>query len=632
MSRLDDIQSRVDARMAELERRVNGGGLASGGGAAAARREVPAGGTGRSFAGEGDSGGPVFRKDEIAAVSDYAIRIVGTPPGNPPPFPSGDKWNTVAEMMSAAGITVGDCVVMAVKGCLGGYRQMERVTSRVFPNPKVLAKGVPPNPGSAPEEVLQRVCAAAAYYRLRWRYRKIDDITILWAYAELDVEADSQKAIAVGYCDNAYCLPLGNGKGLLCFSPNHSNLDTAGHEFTHAVTQATVDWIAYAGETGALNESFSDIFAKFNRWSWEGRGEGGGARWLYGGKDGEPIRDMAHPDSFVQGNGWRVASYYKQKAKSGEPNSGWYTGKGDNGGVHLNNGVIARLCFLLCEGESFLRDDGRRFEVGPIGYARTEELFGAILFGQRRYLPRAATMHAFCDGIRLAARDLGFSGEELRKLETACDAVNIVPPPGLGRGGAAERSIRMNTAVSRSLGERASMPQAVAEAFAEELGLEEAGAGFTVARDAPLVPVGGAEAERSGEEEREIVFEQTYKGVPVYGASAIARVRGGTVVTHLQNGFSRSLAKLRGASDRIGGEKAGAIALERCPGGGVRSIRQVVWDPAVLAMEGEPVLAWHVETHVEGLPEKQYLIDAGTGEIVFEAPLRTNEVPGFAQG
>jgi len=620
MSRLDDIQSRLDARMAELERRIDGGGNAA------------AAGPGQRVAGEGDSAGPVFRKEEIASVSDCAIRMVGTPPGSPPPFPRGDAWNAVAEVMSAAGITVGDCVVMAVKGGRGGYRRTGIVANRVFPRPAVLAKGVPANPAGAEEEVLRRVCAAAAYYRLRWRYRKIDDITVLWAYAELDMEEASQKAVAAGYCDNAYCRPLGNGKGLFCFSPNHSNLDTAGHEFTHAVTQATVDWIAYWGETGAINESFSDIFAKFNRWSWEGRGMRGGARWLYGGKDGEPLRDMAHPDSLVQGNGYRAASYYKQKAKPGEPNSGWYAGKGDNGGVHLNNGVIARLCYLLCEGESFQRDDGRRFEVEPIGFARTEELFGTILFGQRRYLPRAATMRAFCDGIRLAARDLAFSGEELRKLETACDAVNILPSPGEGRGTAAERSIRMNTAVPRAIGDAASLPRAVAEAFAEELGLEVAGTGFTVAGDAPLAPVGGAEAERGGEEEREIVFGQTYKGVPVYGASAVARVRGGTVVTHLQNGFSRSLGKLRGASDKIGGGKAGEIALAHCPGGVARTIRQVVWDPGVLAMEGEPALAWHVETDVEGLPEKQFLIDASTGEIVFEAPLRTNEADAFPQG
>jgi len=46
--------------------------------------------------------------------------------------------------------------------------------------------------------------------------------------------------------------------GFGVFSPLVS-VDVVGHEFTHGVTQYTSN-LTYAGESGALNESASDVF------------------------------------------------------------------------------------------------------------------------------------------------------------------------------------------------------------------------------------------------------------------------------------------------------------------------------------------------------------------------------------
>ena len=40
-----------------------------------------------------------------------------------------------------------------------------------------------------------------------------------------------------------------------------THIDVVGHEFAHAVTQFSADLI-YESESGALNESFSDIFGE----------------------------------------------------------------------------------------------------------------------------------------------------------------------------------------------------------------------------------------------------------------------------------------------------------------------------------------------------------------------------------
>lgn len=624
MSRLDDLQAQLDARMAELSRRIDAGerpDMAPPPPPAVPPSPVAPRSAGAGFGAVGergfpepvdDSAPPTLRPGDIHAVEDFDIRALGVPPGGETSVPPGTLMAQIMDALARNGITTGTCE----------FVQPGVQSKTLYPPVPVLLRGVSEGGERDEEKILHRVCRVAAYYALRWRWRKIDDVTVRWAYAEAVADASGSSLRSVGYCDNAFCSPQEGGKTVLCFSPKHSNQETAGHEYTHAVSQETVDWIAYAGEPGAINESFSDIFGKFARWAWEGRELRDGARWLYNG-----IRDMAHPDQF-EGRGWRVASYYKQPPRPGEPQSGWYTGKKDNGGVHLNNGVVTRLCFLLCEGETFTRDDGRRFVVQPIGHARAEELFGTIMFGKRRYVPRAATMHSLFNGLRLAARDLRFSDEETRNLTDACDAVNIIPPDlAESRGFAAERTVQMNMATPKHLGGSASVAQAVAETFARELGLSEAGAGYVVERDAPLAPVAaGGAAERGAPEdgEREIVLEQTYDGIPVFGASATVRVRDGGLVTHFQNGFSKSLGWLRGSKDRIGPDGARQAALARNPGNDVSELSKIVWDPQLLALEGGPALAWRVVTESGGVPDEQVIVDAFTGAVLFAAPLRTS--------
>ena len=113
-----------------------------------------------------------------------------------------------------------------------------------------------------------------------------------------------------------------------------STLDIIGHEITHGLTTATANLI-YENQSGALNESFSDIFG----FMVERRAQGGIFDWRMG------------EDAFVENGGIRDIenpNLYNQPAQFEGPL--WFTGTGDNGGVHINSGVQNRWFFLLSNG------------------------------------------------------------------------------------------------------------------------------------------------------------------------------------------------------------------------------------------------------------------------------------------
>lgn len=110
-----------------------------------------------------------------------------------------------------------------------------------------------------------------------------------------------------------------------------STLDIIGHEITHGLTRATAN-LVYENESGALNESFSDIFG----FMVERRAQGGFFDWRMGEdafQESGGIRDLQNPN------------FYGQPQQ--HEGLFWQTGPGDNGGVHTNSGVQNRWFFLL---------------------------------------------------------------------------------------------------------------------------------------------------------------------------------------------------------------------------------------------------------------------------------------------
>ena len=116
--------------------------------------------------------------------------------------------------------------------------------------------------------------------------------------------------------------------------------DVVGHELTHGVTQYTSN-LFYYYQSGAINESLSDVFGEFIDLT-NGHGTDTAAvRWLLG--EDVPglgaIRNMQNPPSLGQPDKMTSSLYY--------------FGTADNGGVHYNSGVNNKAAYLMVDGGTF---------------------------------------------------------------------------------------------------------------------------------------------------------------------------------------------------------------------------------------------------------------------------------------
>lgn len=126
-------------------------------------------------------------------------------------------------------------------------------------------------------------------------------------------------------------------------------LDVCAHEFAHGLTGNSAA-LVYQNEPGALNESFSDIFGT----AIEFFARPSNANFRIGEDlTGGGLRNMANPNQHNNPDTYLGTN--------------WYTGSGDNGGVHTNSGVQNFWYYLLTGGGSGTNDHGDPFSVSAIG-------------------------------------------------------------------------------------------------------------------------------------------------------------------------------------------------------------------------------------------------------------------------
>lgn len=157
--------------------------------------------------------------------------------------------------------------------------------------------------------------------------------------------------VAFGYPNNVNAFWDGSrmtyGDGNATYTPLTA-LDICGHEVTHGVTERTSN-LNYSNQSGALNEGFSDIFGT----AIEFYAKGASGNWQIGENIGAAFRSMSNPNQFSQPDTY-LGTY-------------WYTGTGDNGGVHTNSGVLNFWFYLLSQGGSGTNDIGNAYTVTGIG-------------------------------------------------------------------------------------------------------------------------------------------------------------------------------------------------------------------------------------------------------------------------
>jgi bacillolysin/neutral peptidase B len=109
-------------------------------------------------------------------------------------------------------------------------------------------------------------------------------------------------------------------------------LDVIAHELTHGVTQYTCD-LVYQNQSGALNESFSDIFGvTIANWYLVDQKSVGHWNWELGselGSSGLPLRDMQDPT----------------RTKDPDHMKDYWSTTKDNGGVHTNSNIHNKAAF-----------------------------------------------------------------------------------------------------------------------------------------------------------------------------------------------------------------------------------------------------------------------------------------------
>ena len=136
---------------------------------------------------------------------------------------------------------------------------------------------------------------------------------------------------------NGYQMIYGDGDGTT-FINFSADLDVVGHELSHGVTEATSNLI-YQNESGALNESFSDMMGAAIEYHYYGASYDG--LWTLGediGPEGSPYADGLR--SFADPTIYGDPSHYADL----------YTGTGDNGGVHTNSSISNHWFYLLVNG------------------------------------------------------------------------------------------------------------------------------------------------------------------------------------------------------------------------------------------------------------------------------------------
>ncbi len=198
----------------------------------------------------------------------------------------------------------------------------------------------------------------------------------------------------------------GNGDGNT-FNSSLATVDIVAHEFVHGITDKTADLI-YQDESGAINESFSDIFgAVVEFYATPELGD-----WYIGEDatvDDDGIRNMSNPNDANDPDTY-LGSF-------------WFTGNADNGGVHTNSGVQNYWFYLLTEGGEGENDNGESFAVFSLGMEKASRIaFRNLQF----YLAEASNHQDARLGSIRAARDMfGDCSYEVIQTTNAWQAVGV---------------------------------------------------------------------------------------------------------------------------------------------------------------------------------------------------------------
>lgn len=161
--------------------------------------------------------------------------------------------------------------------------------------------------------------------------------------------------------------------------------DIVAHEITHGITQETAN-LKYQGQSGALNESFSDVFGYFVD----------SDDWLMGedvytpNRKGDALRSMSNPTQYNQPE---HMNNYVQTSQ-------------DNGGVHTNSGIPNKAAYLT---------------IKKLGKSKSEQVYYRAL---TQYLTSNSNFKDARNALVQSAIDL-YGLEDSKKVASSWQQVGI---------------------------------------------------------------------------------------------------------------------------------------------------------------------------------------------------------------
>jgi thermolysin len=194
------------------------------------------------------------------------------------------------------------------------------------------------------------------------------------------------------------------GDGGSLFKPLSAGLDVVAHEFTHGVTEST-SALVYQGQSGALNESVSDIFGVFIEHSLKPDDT---KNWLMGesiAKTSTGLRDFKAP-----ANGQQPANM-----------KSYVNTQQDNGGVHINSGIPNNAAFLMTMGGTN-PTSGTVVKFG-IGWEKSEKVWYRA---NTKYFLSTTNFAQAAQAVMQSAKDLALTDNELNIVDCAWKATGVV--------------------------------------------------------------------------------------------------------------------------------------------------------------------------------------------------------------
>jgi len=211
--------------------------------------------------------------------------------------------------------------------------------------------------------------------------------------------------------DNAFWngerMVFGDGDGRL-FERFTKPLTVVGHELTHGVTELSAG-LVYDGQSGALNESVSDVFGALVE-QYAAEQTAAEASWLIGAGlftpqvHGVALRSMKAP-----------GTAYDDPTLGTDPQpatmAGYVTTQEDNGGVHTNSGIPNHAFYLVADA------------LGGHAWERAGQVWYDTLTGGR--LAKDTDFAAFAGATVAAATDRYGQGDVVDAVRSGWTSVGV---------------------------------------------------------------------------------------------------------------------------------------------------------------------------------------------------------------